>query len=66
MEYQAYIGHAVSPVRKSAAAKPMIKKVVGVRNDLKGSLQIASKRRPFPKEVITDRTAKRIPNMMLS
>jgi len=64
MRCRAYVEDTARPVRKSAAAKPMIKKVIGVRNVLKGSFHIASNKSPFPNIVSTETTARKIPDAM--
>ena len=57
----ACIGQTMIPVRKSATAKPMIKKVVGLRKALKGSFQIVTNKSPFPTAVARDTNARKIP-----
>ena len=61
MRSDACIGQTMIPVRKSATAKPMIKKVVGVRKALKGSLQIVTNKSPFPTAAARDTIARKIP-----
>lgn len=57
----ACIGQTMIPVRKSATAKPMIKKVVGVRKVLKGSFQIVTNKSPFPTAAARDTKARKMP-----
>ena len=57
----ACIGQTMIPVRKSATAKPMIKKVVGVRKALKRPLQIVTNKSPFPTAAARDTIARKIP-----
>lgn len=57
----ACIRQTMIPVRKSATAKPMIKKVVGVRKVLKGSFQIVTNKSPFPMAAARDTKARKMP-----